>query len=233
MGNREQRAGPYEMPEDPKISDLFRSQIRNLRLALRTHTVCTVTAYNPTTQRVTVTVDILQVIKNNAITPSAANPAPTAVQDPVTLTNIPVAWPRTSSGYFTLPITPGDKGELHVQDRSLEAWLSLGTATDPVAAWTHNLADSVFHPAIFNAGDPITPPTDQTAAVIEGPLVKVGRNAVNFVALANLVLAELQAIKTWADSHAHSGVSTGPGTSGTPNPMPAPGSVAATKAQAE
>lgn len=192
MGNREQRAGIYEMPNDPEIPDLFRIALRNLRLSLRTHTMATVTAYNPATQRATVLVDILSVVKNLDVPPTRTNPAPSTVQDPVTLANIPVAWPRTSTGYITFPLAPGDKGELHVQDRSLEAWLSLGQATDPVAAWTHNLADSVFHPAIFSDADPITPPTDPTATVVEGDaLVKIGRNAVEFLAKAQSLIAAL------------------------------------------
>ena len=176
MGARENRTGVYEMPNNPDIPDLFRIALRDLRLSLRTHTAATVVAYDSTKQKVTVTVDILQVIKDNAATPTVRNPNPVKAQDPVTLKNIPVAWPRTNSGYFTLPLNPGDTGELHVQDRSLEQWLKIGKATDPVSAFTHNLAHSVFHPTIQSDPTPINPPTgtDPTAAVIEGPLVKLG-----------------------------------------------------------
>ena len=174
---RENRTGIFELPTDPEIPDLFRVALRNLRLSMRTHTVGTVTAYNPATQKVSVLVDILSVIKDFATPPSPANPTPVAKQLPVTLVDIPVGWPRTSQGYLTFPLTPGTKGELHVQDRSLEAWLSLGQATDPIAAWTHNLADSVFHPAVFNDADPITPPTSLTHTVLEGPLIALGAQA--------------------------------------------------------
>lgn len=56
----------------------------------------------------------------------------------------------------------------------------------------------------------------------------------DFAALAGLVLAELQSIKTAFDSHTHTGVSTGGGVSGTPVlPMPAPSSVAASVTKVE
>jgi hypothetical protein len=171
---RENRTGVFELPQDPEIPDLFRTALRNLQLSMRTHTVATVVAYNAATQKADVTVDILGVVKDNLTPPSPANPNPTTVQKPITLKGIPVAWPRTNQGYLTFPLTPGTKGELHVQDRSLEAWLSLGTATDPVAAWAHNLADSVFHPHVFNDANPITPPTSLSHAVLEGPLIALG-----------------------------------------------------------
>jgi len=187
MGNREQQAGLFTMPNDPKIPDLFRVALRGLQLTMRTHTVCTVTAYNPATQKVSVLVDILSVMVNNAVPPTRANPLPTTTQKPITLIDIPVAFTRTAAGYSTLPIVPGDKGELHVQDRSLDAWLDLGTATDPVAAWTHNLADSIFHPAIFNDTNPIVPPTSLTHHVIEGPLIALGALATSLPVGAPLV----------------------------------------------
>lgn len=177
MANRENKTGVYDMPQDPELPDLFRIALRDLRLSMRTHTVATVKTYNPATQTATVTTDILQVITDHATPATAAVPNPTKQQSTVTLVDIPVAWPRTSQGYLTFPLTPGTKGELHIQDRSLEAWLSLGQATDPIAAWTHNLADSVFHPHVFNDKDPITPPTSLTHAVLEGPLVALGAGA--------------------------------------------------------
>jgi hypothetical protein len=133
-----------------------------------------VVTYNSATQKVTVSVDILQVVKDH-ITPSTpVKPNPVTVQDPVILKDIPVAWPRTATGYLTFPLVPGDTGELHVQDRSLKLWLETGLPRDPVSAFTHNLGDSVFHPTLHADVDPITPPTSLTHAVLEGPLVALG-----------------------------------------------------------
>lgn len=199
MSARENRTGIFEMPNNPELPDLFRVALRNLKLQLRTHTVATVTAYDPTTQKATVTVDILQIIKDNFTPPTPADPNPTKAQAPVILADIPVAWTRTNSGYQTLPLNPGDTGELHVQDRSLEQWLKLGAATDPISAFTHSLADSVFHPTVHADNNPITPPTDQTAHVIEGiPFIKLGRNATLGIARLNDPVAASAAMTAWA-----------------------------------
>ena len=178
MGNRENRTGIFELGKNPELADLFRVALRGLALSLRTHTVGTVVAYNAATQRATVRVDILQVIKDLVAIPTAVDPNPTSTQTPVVLTNIPVAWPRSGGGYLTFPLAPGDTGELHVQDRTLQQWTALGQATDPVGAFTHSLADSVFHPNVHADTNPIAPPTDLTAAVLHHDLrIKLGRAA--------------------------------------------------------
>jgi hypothetical protein len=178
MAQRENRVGVFEMPQDPELADLFRIALRSLQLQMRTHSVGTLVTYNANTQRANVSVDILQIIKDNSKAPTNADSNPTTTQAPVQLKDIPVHWPGTNSAYQTFPLLPGAKGELHVQDRSIQGWLELGIATDPVSAFTHTLADAVFHPSPLVT--PITPPTDLTAAVLEGPLVKVGRLAVDF-----------------------------------------------------
>lgn len=210
MGNRDNRTGVYELPKDPKIADLHREDGRKNRLTIRTHSVGTIVTYNPATQTATVSVDILQVIKDLNATPSAVNPNPTSIQAPIVLEGVPVYIPRSGVGptlsYDTMPLAPGDKGELHIQDRSIEAWKLAGIPTDPVAAWTHSMADAVFHPANFVKTTPITPPTDLTARVIEGPLVKLGRLATESVikgtTFAAAMTAYTSAVATAGATHA-------------------------------
>lgn len=177
----ENRVGLWELLQNPRLASLFMTTLRDLALELRTHSVATVVSYNPATQRVTVSVDQLQVINDNATKPSAANPNPQTTQDPDVLVDIPVAFPRTTTGSLEFPILPGTKGTLHVQDRSLESYLPLGQAHVPAARWTHNFADAIFEPTIFHDSAPL-PPTDLTATVLEGAqFIKFGRGAVDFV----------------------------------------------------
>jgi len=187
MADRSNRTGPYEKPNEPQLEDLFRVQLREMALQLRSHSVARVIAYDPATQTASVSVEILQVIKDHRKEPTPANPNPVSIQDPVVLEGIPVAWPRTSSAYLTFPLAPGDTGELHVQDRSIDLWRQAGAPVDPISAFIHMLGDAVFHPNIFPSTLPITPPTSLVATVVEGPEVHLGRGAVNLVALANLV----------------------------------------------
>jgi hypothetical protein len=174
---RENRVGIYELLQDPELADLFKVALRSLALDLRTHTLCTVTNYNAATQRVSVEVDMRERVLDTSKTPSTADPNPTVLQEPIVLKDLPVAWPRTTAGYLTFPLAIGDRGELHVQDRALDRWLLAGQVAEPPRHWTHDLADSVFHPHVYHAGSTIAPPTDQTATVLEGVIVKIGRLA--------------------------------------------------------
>lgn len=182
---RENQTGVFEIPQDPKLADLFRAALRNLKVQIRTHTVGTVTAYDAATQRADVTVDVLQVVRDNFTQPTTANPNPVATLPAVKLKGIPVAWPRAGSSYLTFPLAAGDTGEVHIQDRNLGQWIQLGEASDPVSAITHALADGVFHPNIHPDNNPITPPTDEAAAVLESDEIKLGRLAALGVARLN------------------------------------------------
>ena len=85
MGQNVNRVGMFEMPQDPELADLFRVALRSLQLQMRTHSVGQVVSYNPSTQRANVTVDILQVIRDNSTSPSDsdANPTVSCVPRPV------------------------------------------------------------------------------------------------------------------------------------------------------
>jgi hypothetical protein len=194
---RENRTGVFQASQNPSLAELLRIVIRQVKLSTRTHTVGQVLEYDADTQRAKVSVDILSVVADNSKLPGPGDPNPSVSQPPVVIEGIPVAWPRTSSGYITFPLNEGDKGELHIQDRSLDAWLELGDAVDPVAAWTHALGDAVFHPHIFNDSNPITPGTDQSAAVFEGDEIKIGRGASDAAARVGDTTTADTTMTTW------------------------------------
>ena len=194
---RENRTGVFEASQNPTLAELFRVVIRQVKLSMRTHTMGQLLEYDPVTQQARVAVDILTVVLDNSKLPGPSDPDPTFTQPPVVLVDIPVAWPRTSSGYITFPLNEGDKGELHIQDRSLDAWLELGDAVDPIAAWTHALGDAVFHPHIFNDSNPIVPGTDQSAAVFEGDEIKIGRGATDAAARVGDTTVADTTMDTW------------------------------------
>lgn len=155
-------------------------------MSIRTATVGVVTAspaqplgYDPASQKVSVTVQMRQVVKNPEV---SQGPGSIVTLPAVLLQNIPVAWPRTSKGYITFPLSLGDSGELIIQDRALQLWLASGKPVDPKFNWTHNINDSVFHPGLHSDLDPL-PATDLTGTVVEGdPTIKLGRSAVLGVA---------------------------------------------------
>jgi len=238
---RGNRLGLYELGDDPEISDLFRVALRRLKLEIRTSTPATIVAYDPARQVATLTVDHLQTVavidEVQAAKLVAAGavvegvpPNAEATLPPVQLVDIPVRWPRTNLGYLTFPLAPGDTGELVCSDRSLDQWLAKGIPSDPVLASTHLLENGVFVPGLKPAAN-VLPPTSLTDTVLDGATgIQLGYGATDFVALASLVLAELQAIKVAFDTHIHP---TPSGASSPPTvPMPTPGPVAATKVKA-
>lgn len=247
---------PYDMPRDPTIVDLLTILERRIKLDIRTNVPATVVAFTPApvpgvppvatggNASVTVLVGTLPIVrvKNPLKLPKQLTSLNTARGEatlkPITLQGIPVEYPGGAQGGITWPIQPGDTGMLSVCDRSIERWKEAGAPKDPILAATHALEFSVFRPGLRSAINAIAA-VDMTATVVDGTaLVKVGAGAADFVALAAKVLAELTAIKTAFDLHTHPvpGVTTGVGatTSSVPsNPLPTPGSVAATKAMAE
>ena len=182
---RENRAvDPFDLPQHPTLSDLLRVIARQVRLSIRTHVPARVVAYDPATQTASVQVELLQVVRYTdpkrlpaGAVPSGAPPNAEATLPPTQILKVPVVWPRTLAGYVTFPLVPGDTGELHISDRSLEQWRLAGAPTDPGLAFTHALKDAVFHPGLHPDTAPITPATDLTATVLEGTLIKLGRLA--------------------------------------------------------
>jgi hypothetical protein len=219
MGGENRAVDAFDLPPEPDRGDIDRVLARAIKLAIRTHATATVVAYEPTTQKVVVNVGALPVVKvkdatrmpRNMVSLTGVPPNATATLQPITLTAIPVAWPRTNAGYITFPLLPGDTGELHVQDRSLATWLAAGIPCDPVLAFTHAFADSVFHPTLHADTNPM-PATDLTATVIEGTLgIKLGRLATSPITKAT----ELVSLMDAAIAAAILAGTGAPGTTGT------------------
>ncbi len=173
--------------DTPELEDLLKVTRRRVKLEIRTHVPAVVKTYNPATNTADVVVQIMQTVKIRDLTklPSRiAGPVrgiPPNAEAPILpfeLIGIPVQQYRTNAGYFTLPIAPGDTGQLHVNDRAIESWLTLGVPGEsPLKGMLHKLKDAVFVPGLHPVTNPIVPPVDLTAVVIEGPQIKVGRQA--------------------------------------------------------
>lgn len=191
---------PYALDEHPQLDDILRVLGRAIKLGIRTHVAARVVLYDAAKQTAKVQVEQRMVVRLRAIDelPPGAElrgtpPDAEAVLAPTVVEGIPVIFPGTSSAYLTVPIVPGTTGTLHVHDRSLTAWLTQGIPCDPVVAWTHALESGEFHPGLRPDTGPITPPTDLTATVVEGPIVKIGRGATIPIAKATPLVSALDA----------------------------------------
>jgi hypothetical protein len=215
---RVDRTGPYEVGTNPTLAQLSKNWMRNVRLAIRTHAPATVVAYDPATQRATVTVDILPIAKVfTQLTPGVDPNLTNQVQPlpPFVLTNIPVVWSGTGdgTGYLTFPLVPGSTGHLEVMDRGLQTWLDRVTQVpvDPIQSATHALGDSVFVPGLTDNLHRISVPTDMVGArlhhdaqvTLEAAIVKLGANATQFAVLGQDLINKLNELIGVFNTHTH------------------------------
>lgn len=203
--SRDVRTGPYEISPEPTLEEIMAVRERRLKLSIRTNTVGTVVAFNPALCTATVTVDILQIVKvlvevTPGVDPNAINLVAPSI--PFTLVDIPVYFPRGGTGEMTMPLVPGDTGELEIQDRGLQQWLLRlsQVPVDPVTAMTHALQDAVFHPGLLDrVHQAALPPVDMTATVLHhDAMIRLGRSAVLGIARLLDGLQASEALTTWA-----------------------------------
>jgi hypothetical protein len=170
-----------------RLIDVLLSLRRTMELELRVEAPATVTAYNPTTQRATVTMGFVPVaIVEGEEVPGA----------PIVIPEVPVEWVGGSLGYVTTQLVPGDTGKVSFSDRALSTWLVAGGAVDPINGRTHALGDATFRPGLRHAANVITPPTSIASTVIEGPLVDLGRAATNFAVLGTALASAASTLST-------------------------------------
>lgn len=175
------------------LSDVLTLLKRGIEMDIRVSAPASIVTYNPTLQTAVLLLGYLPVVSDNT---GVEIPTP-----PITLYDVPVAFPRTAAGYITFPIVPNDTGMLVFSDRALTQWLAVGAPVDPIQGRTHSIADGVFFPGLHATANPITPPTSLTATVVEGPVIQLGATAVpavNNVALAQSLHTYLVAAITAA-----------------------------------
>lgn len=131
------------------------------------------------------------------------------VSEPV-ISNVPVQFPGGGGMRITLPIAAGDPVLVVFADRSIDQWQATGNEGTPEDTRRHHISDAFAIPGIkANPQAWTDAPTD---------VISIGQDAAaaEFVATAQRVLTELQKIQTTFNAHVHTGVTTGPGSSGPP-----------------
>jgi hypothetical protein len=158
------------------------------------------------------------------------------------LSSVPVCFPRGGGFMVTLPISAGDYVLLVFSERSIGNWRSTGNRGDPGDLGMHTLDGAVAIPGVFPSNDSLSNASDTnmvigkdgtsaSQVVLDGSKVLLGGGA-QFVALANKVLDALGDIKSAYDLHKHTGVTTGGGSTGTPDLTWLNSSVAASNVKA-
>lgn len=169
------------------------------------------------------------------------------------LINVPYRFANCATHSIELPIAPGDPVLIEVLRQPYDQWLLKGGAgvREPLNV-RYDLSQAVASagPRPFAGSDPpastdslVIRAKDNSTSVslkpggvteIDGATeIRLGTGATDFVALAALVLAELQQIQSAFNAHTHTH-GAGPGITAVPAPqLPPPASVAATKTRAE
>jgi len=159
-------------------------------------------------------------------TPLVRVPVAGELVQPPTCRDVPVLWPSGAGWYVHAPLARGDTVWLLPAGADISQWHTQGVSgSTEVQHRRLSLADVVAIPGSVPLTAPLSPPGDN-AYVISAPEVRLGDGAASeSVAIASKVLAELQNLVTWLNTHTHptpSGPSSPPTT-----PASSPGSVAA------
>lgn len=166
------------------------------------------------------------------------------VIDQPVITNCPVAFPRGGGFAFTFPLAKGDPVLVVFAQRSLDAYLETDGKTkhDCGDDRKHNISDAIVIPGLYTFKAPIaTAHADNVVLAREDDSVhlqitpageiqakcdafRIGTDAAAVpVARGDRTDARLSALESWANTHVHAGVTTGPGSSAVAAPPLTPG----------
>lgn len=167
------------------------------------------------------------------------------------LKSVPVILgPRSSNYFMSIELNKGDNVLLIMNERSIDEYFATSngrTQITPKDLRHHDLNDAVALPGSFPKSLALSDDISKGATFgklhgaqvrVRDALVEITSNGATasmggFVALAQLVASELSKIQTALNTHVHSGVTTGPGTSGTAAPVYIPAAVASTNLKAD
>lgn len=142
--------------------------------------------------------------------------------------NVPVMFPGAGKYRITFPVEVDTTVLLLFTEASLDKWLAQGGEVDPLDGRRFHLSDGIallglhdFAHALASAPlDRMTIGDDTGLQIhIDGSKVKLGSNVtaeLEPVALGLAVETALTSIRTFINTHTHSGVTTGAGASGPP-----------------
>ena len=155
----------------PSLVDVVRAAMRETEFGLNVSFPATVSKLNGD-GTVNVVSDFLSVLWTDS--GEQEQPAPEIPSVPIwTYGRNAMAAP--ASGYLQFPVGVGDKGLILVSDRSIDAWYETGIQGAPPAYHSHKAIDGFFIPGNRQRTKAID--IDQTAAVLEASLVKIGEGA--------------------------------------------------------
>lgn len=131
---------------------------------------------------------------------------------------VPVVWLRAGGYFMTMPLAAGDGGLVVCCDSDLGAWRDSGRVSDPGDERRHSLTGAVFIPGLETVARALTEAATGHMVLgqqggpsihIDGSSVQLGDAGGQFVALANLVTANFNALLAAVAGVTPSGTETG------------------------
>jgi hypothetical protein len=177
------------MTLNPELGEVLRRGMDSRAADIFTSCPGRIVSYDSESQ----TADIAPVVRRAVPAGDESDPV---YEDLPVVPNVPVIMPQGMNGTvgITWPLVPGDHGLILVSMWSFTGWRQTGVTSDPGDLRIHSLGNAVFLPGMAPNKSAL-PQAQINALVIEGPNIRLGKNASNFVALANLVLGNFTKIK--------------------------------------
>src|SRR5260221_3943082 len=184
------------MPRTPGINAVLERLLADDRADLHVALPGVVQSYDPATQTASIKPMVQRVVREQdderAVDPMPVLPA------------VPVVFARGGGYFMTFPLVAGDAGLLVFCERDPGPWRHTGQDSDPGDEGLHWLTGAVLYPWLETEARAL--PTRPGHLVvgkeggpelhIDGSHVDVGAAGGNFVALSNLVSAQLAALKS-------------------------------------
>lgn len=123
---------PNQRNREPSLTEVLDTAATSLSADIKCHLPARVVSFDG---RNTVSVEVMvtQVIDGKAL------PYPI-------LADVPVGFLRAGGFSFTVPIKPGDEGQLYFNDRCIDGWFTTGKVSAPVDFRLHDISDASFMP---------------------------------------------------------------------------------------
>jgi hypothetical protein len=250
-----------EKQRSPTMAEVFNRILTSFQHNIHVSMPGVVKSYDSSTQKADIQPGIQEVLTDDKGEPQ--------VFDLPVLYNVPVIFPRAGDFFISFPISAGDTVLLIFCERPIDQWMEQGsfTAKDafpPGLRSMHDLNGAVAYAGMYPSANALSEASSShmVAGKDGGQQIAIeassgeihagesGSSSLEFVALANLVLSELQAVKTQFDAinssfnlHIHqdpvSGVTGGPSQNPLGLPLttiptsPTPSSVASSNLKAE
>lgn len=188
----------------PSLATFIREQQEQRERQLQTSFPAKVIEYDSNTGTVTVEPQFIEAWRENGerVAEDITN------KEDAYIANVPIAFPRAGNYSITFPVAADDYGLVTCTKYSLEVWRKAGTSSDPGDLRRFTMSGAVFHPVnLYPDGSNLTHADGDVISISAG-------GTTQFIALANLVDAELDKIKTELEGHEHTATWTDPEGSG-------------------